>query len=94
LVRYGKATDCTKNSAVGSAVASATDWTLVFPGFAVHHCTTTLDSTLSEIDNAIRVLIGEEWEEEDHGKDVWNEQLLSILTSSFSDLPKDKTCWT
>ena len=55
---------CTKNSATASAQASAVDWTLVFPGFAVHDCTIALDSTPAEIDQHIRMLIGEKIEEE------------------------------
>jgi hypothetical protein len=48
------ANHCTKNSAVASAGASVVDWRLVFPGLAVHYCTTTLTSILQDIDKSIR----------------------------------------
>jgi hypothetical protein len=70
LNRYGQPSGnhCTTNSVVASAENSAESWSLVLPGFAVHHCTTALTSTLEEIDNNIRRLIGEREVESGVGK--------------------------
>lgn len=81
LNRYGNyESDCTKNSAVASAMASVASWRLVFPGFVVHHCTTTLTPTLEKIHNNINTLIGEG--EEGVGVESGNKKLVHSAVSA------------